>query len=288
MDDFEVQLKAREFVRAAAPRVAPVPMKLYLDHIGAVLHVSDDLTSEEPGWSVVVRGKFQITVNGNDSLERQRFTICHEIAHYVLEIPSEHDATPLWSYSRRPPNEVFCDIFAAELLLPLPLFKPIVDSAEPGFASIERIRTDFESSLMATASRFAAVASIPCAFVLSEKGNIRFASRSASLRAAGAWIQPRSPIPKGSLTARIRTGETGGPPVEVDPDVWFVDWRTGGTLFEDARYLARWEQGLTLLWGDEDEIEAPRRIERVQGVQDPEYRELDGDLPWPGKRKRKK
>jgi Zn-dependent peptidase ImmA (M78 family) len=69
-------------------------------------------------------------VNGNDSDERQRFTACHEAAHIELGLPSEHAELPWWSYAKRSPNEILCDAFAAKLLMPYKLFKPLVDKAE--------------------------------------------------------------------------------------------------------------------------------------------------------------
>lgn len=286
MDDTEVQRRAREFVRSVNPAAFPVDIQAYAKAAGAILHV-DGLSADESGWSSVIAGKLHITVNGNESLERQRFSVCHEIAHHVLGLPSEHAGLPSWSYAKRPLNEVLCDVFAAELLLPLHIFKPLVDSAEPGFAFIARASEDARASLMATASRFAAITSIPCAFVLCERGKIKYSTRSASLRAKNAWIQPRTSLPPGSVTARVCAGERCTGPEEVDPDVWFTDWTSGGTLFEEARFFPKWTQALTLLWGDEEELAERRPAHETERSDDSEYRELDGNLPWPGRRRRK-
>jgi hypothetical protein len=91
---------------------------------------------------------------------------------------------------------------------------------------------------MATGSRFAAVVSTPSAFVLSEAGKVRYASRSKALRDATAWIPPRTVLPRGSASERAR----GGGEVEreeVDADLWFSDWERGGVLLEETRYLAQ-------------------------------------------------
>jgi len=63
-------------------------------------------------------GKHVVTVNSRESIERQRFTVCHEIAHVILGLPSSHDGVPSWSYAKRHPNEIACDWFAGELLMP--------------------------------------------------------------------------------------------------------------------------------------------------------------------------
>jgi Zn-dependent peptidase ImmA (M78 family) len=287
MDETDVQRRAREFVRSVDPRVFPVDLDLYAKKADAVLHVDSSLGPDESGWSSVIGGKLHVTVNGNETRERQRFSVCHEIAHYVLELPSEHAGTPLWSYAKRPLNEVLCDVFAAELLLPLHMFKPLVDAGHPGFALVESVSRQAEASLMATASRFAAMATIPCAFVLSEGNKIKYSTRSAALRAMNAWIQPRSSLPAGSVTARVCSGGRCDGPEEVNPDLWFTDWNSGGTLFEEARFATKWHQGLTLLWGDEEEIAERRPQSGAERSSDTEYCELDGVLPWPGRRKRK-
>jgi len=82
---------------------------------------------------------------------------------------------PSSSYVKRAQAEIFCDIFAAELLLPFGLFKPLAEKAEIGLASIDALAARFVSSTMPAGSRFAAVVKAPCAFVLSEKGKVRYA-----------------------------------------------------------------------------------------------------------------
>ena len=147
------------------------------------------LIPTKPGWSFTINsGKHYIRVNGKDSDERQNFTACHEIAHIVLGLPSDHKELPWWSYAKRSPNEIACDVFAAELLLPYKLFKPLVDKSDISLSAVDGLAQDFVASAMATGSRFAALVRAPCAFVLSEQGKVRYASRSTALRDANAWI----------------------------------------------------------------------------------------------------
>lgn len=183
MDEFTATLKAREFVAKVAPLAIPAPMQAYVDQIGATLKVLHDLGDDEDGFSVMKpNGRFGICVNGNQKKERQRFTICHELAHIILGLPSEHGSGPSWSYAARSPNEIICDVFAAELLLPYRQFKPLVDAAECSLVSVNALAHKFEASLLATGSRFATMIGLPCAFVLAEQGKVRFSSRSARLR----------------------------------------------------------------------------------------------------------
>lgn len=285
MDEFQAVLKAREFMRAAATTDIP-PITAYIQHLGARLHVEDDIEDGEDGSSFEHNGRYHICVNGKQAPERRNFTICHEIAHRILELPSEHAHGPAWSYARKPPNEILCDVFAAEILLPYPQFKPQVEKSAIGFAAVSSIAKQFVSSLPATSSRFAAVVSTPCAFVLIESGIVRYMARSTALRSAGAWIAPGTTIPPESLAAQLRAGKPYTGDSEIAADVWFDNWNRGGTLAEDAHHTSLWDQTLVLLWFEEEEV--PTRYQsRREEEEEIGLRELDGVLPWPSRSKRR-
>ena len=85
---------------------------------------------------------YKIVVNGRHSLERQRFTVAHEVGHYVLHrespqfrakkrqsaevfsFPSGYRSTDYWKQSDYPARfEREADQFAATVLLPLHLVR---------------------------------------------------------------------------------------------------------------------------------------------------------------------
>jgi hypothetical protein len=286
VDEFAAILKAREFVAKVNPTIIPSPIDAYVAHVGAVLRSETDLSPSEPGWSFQSNGKYFICINANDRLERQRFTVCHELAHIVLGILSDHTSLPWWSYAKRPLNEICCDVFAAELLLPYRLFKPLAEKLEIGLVAVNDLANRFVASNMATGSRFATVVRAPCAFVLSEEGKVRYASRSTALREANVWIPPRTALPSGSVSERVRAGGACEGPEETDADVWFNDWDRGGALLEDVRHIKQWDQTLTLLWFEDEEIPPPKRGS-YEEKEDLGLSELDGVLPWPGKKRRR-
>jgi Zn-dependent peptidase ImmA (M78 family) len=288
MDEFSAVMKARQLVNKVAPTVIPVPIEPYLERIGAALRTDHDLGANEAGYTVEVKGKRYIYVNGNDNDERQRFTACHEAAHIDLGLPSEHVELPWWSYAKRSPNEICCDVYAAELLLPYNLFKPLVDKSDISLSAVDALARDFGASTIATGSRFVTLAGAPCAFVLSERGKVRYASRSKSLREANAWVQPRLALPKGSVSERLRAGGRCDGAEEIEADTWFSNWDRGGTLLEDARYVAQWDQTVALIWFEDEEVPvAPGRDRREREEEESGLAELDGILPWPGRKRRK-
>lgn len=283
MDEFTAELRARKFVQSVAPASVPVPLEPYLAQIGANASVADDLDEGEAGYTMTVKGRPLIVVNGKDSKRRQRFTICHEIGHVVLELESEHD-DPAWSYDRRPPNEVCCDVFAAELLLPVPLFRPALLKMDIDAQAMTALAEQFDASLLATGSRMVAFAPEPCAFVVSQGGRVKYAFRSPSLRQARIWVPSGIALPELSLSAAMRKDATGAGPVELDADVWFDDVE-GGVVLEDAIYDASRDQTLTLLRLDaEDMPERPQSSNQRREEDDEGLKELDGHLPWPGRR----
>lgn len=287
MDELSVSMEAREFIAKLGQLALPVSVEAYAAAAGATIKV-DDLEPGESGWSFQKPdGAWCICVNRQDRAERQRFTVCHEVAHIALGLPHEHSHGPSWSYAKRPATEVWCDVFASELLLPHKLFKPQVDAAELGLSAIDALADVFESSTMATGSRFAAFSGNLCAFVLSEQGKVRYCSRSPSLRDAKAWITPGSALPEGSLSKRLRAGAGESGPIEIEADVWFSDWDREGALYEDARHLSQWDQTLALLWFDDDDLPPPRQGRDRWEEETFGLRELDGELPWPGRRKRR-
>jgi Zn-dependent peptidase ImmA (M78 family) len=168
MDELSVAMKAREFLVNCGPLALPVLVERYAAEIGGSIK-KETLGENEDAWSVrLPSGKYRICVNCAHNSRRQRFSVCHEVAHAVLEIPADH-SQPSWRYSQRPQGEIFCDIFAAELLLPYELFKPRVDTADMGFAAINMLASEFDASLISTGSRFATFSREPCVFVLSER-----------------------------------------------------------------------------------------------------------------------
>ncbi|HEV8407793.1 MAG TPA: ImmA/IrrE family metallo-endopeptidase [Sphingomicrobium sp.] len=288
MDEITAVLRARALVNKVAPGSLPVVLEPYASEVDAKIKIDKSLSDDEDGYSMQLpNGKFGICVNGNQKPERQRFTICHELAHIVLGLPSDHAGSPSWSYSKRHPNEILCDVFAAELLLPYKLFKPFVDDADYSLATISSLAGKFEASLLATGSRFAALSTIPCAFVLCEGDRIRYASRSGPLRDAKGWIDLKGPIPDGSGAAASRNAGAESAPDEVDADLWFADCMIDGSLIEDARYLAGYDQTVSLLWFEDLQNTRSELARTSRGVDVGGLSELDGILPWPGRSKRR-
>ncbi len=292
MDEFPTILSARQFLRDAGNDSVPVDVGRLAAAANAKIKVAYDLADDESGQTTRFKGTHVIIVNGNHTEGRQRFTVLHEIAHIVLGLPSQHHGSTLKTdvllrYGRRPEEEVLCDVFAAECLLPYHPFAEQVADSEISLNAVKSLAREYKASLTTTGSRFALNAREPCAFVLSENGRIRYVSRSKYLNELKGWINFNASVPQGSVAQRLIEG---GPKIEdydeLPTDVWFDGGvRNRPLIAEEAILLRDWNQCLSLIWFDERLTPVRERRDEDEKVE-PLLQQLDGTLPWPSRSRR--
>ena len=104
---------------------APVPIELLAESVGATV-VKHNFNKEISGLLLREKGKLIIGVDAEQPIQRQRFTIAHEIGHIVLHDFSDVHVDRNFSVmfrSTMPSTahdifEVEANVFAAELLMP--------------------------------------------------------------------------------------------------------------------------------------------------------------------------
>lgn len=290
IDELNIQTRARQFIASLDLSKIDTDLSVYIEKVKAKLK-SEEMGDGESGYTLTKRdGTSTIIVNELERRERQRFSTCHEIGHIVLGLSSNHEETPPWSYAKRDENEIACDIFAAELLMPYDQFKADVDKAAPSFELVERLRAKYVTSFSATASRVAAITDYPCAFVTMNSNVIRHASRSVTLRTLRAWIVPKSPIPAGSVAHQlVKDSQRSGESSDISQDVWFQDWPQGYDLTELAKHYPEYDETFALLWfeGDSGPEEPVNTFSRRSHEDDGGLKELDGVLRFSEKKKRR-
>ena len=290
VNELDVRNKARQFMVGLDLSKIDTDLSVYIHKVKAKLK-TEEMDEGESGYTLTKRdGTSTIIVNELERLERQRFSTCHEIGHIVLDLSSNHKETPPWSYVKREENEIACDMFAAELLMPYDQFKADVDQAEPSFELVERLRAKYVTSFSATASRVAAVTDYPCAFVTMNSSVIRHASRSAALRTMNAWIAPKSPIPGGSIAHQlVKDGHRSAESSDVSQDVWFQDWPQGYDLTELAKHYSEYDETFALLWFESDSgpEEPVNTFSSKLQEDDGGLKELDGILQFSKRSKRR-
>lgn len=294
MDEFTAILMARQFIKKAGITEIPVDLARCAAAINARIETRYDLSDDESGQTFALGGQNIILVNGNQREERQRFTVLHEIGHVVLELPSQHGgqkltASGLASYTRRPPEEMLCDVFAAECLLPYDFFTKDIDGVDVSFNAIREIAGRYKASVISTGSRLAAHSAEPCAFVLMESGVTRYASLSKALRELGGWIDLGVPAPARSVAARLlKDASSADTYDELAAIAWFnKPLKNYETVCEEAMLAREWDQCLSLLWFDESLRRSTTGNGDADNEDEPLLKELDGVLPWPDKSRRR-
>lgn len=188
---------------------------------------------------------------------RRRFTIAHELGHYL--IPSHMESsTPCrpkdierWDATLHT-KEVEANRFAASALMPRAAIADFF-ADEPSFDVIERLSNRQETSLTASAYRYVELSGERVAIVWSEHGTVKWA------RGSDVFYRRvrRGVLDSASFASRASKGSSIPDEFErVDATAWFEEKNMvdGATILEHSMTLGTYGV-LTLLWIDE-KIEA--------------------------------
>lgn len=159
---------------------------------------------------------------------RRRFTLAHEIGHFVLhkDIGEFRDTeADLGCY--RPGRELEANLFAAGLLMPQRLLAEHATDAAPTLAAADAVSARFNVSLSATLRRLIRASPYACALVVTQDGLIHHYAASTTF--LGHISTKRPPVP-GTAAAAV-LAPSG--PAEAVRDVPASDWVTQGPLQRD-------------------------------------------------------
>ncbi|MBI5818286.1 MAG: ImmA/IrrE family metallo-endopeptidase [Verrucomicrobia bacterium] len=192
-----------------------------------------------------------IRVKAGMNRGRRRFTIAHEIGHYILH-PREgldrDDTAKNFTVWNDPGEEAEANLFAAELLMPEFLFKPRIQKPVPSLAFIDQLASEFSTSTMATAFQYANYTIEQVALVVSIGGKVKWFHRAKDF-----WPQIRT----GTLHPHSGAGEiVAGKSTDTKKMVrspayaWLSQFEndTEKEIMEDSRYLDWYDCVVTLLW----------------------------------------
>jgi len=169
-----------------------------------------------------------IFFNGRSSRARQRFTIGHELGHFLLpwHRQSNFQCTAADISSRANKDwEVQANQFSAELLMPAPLMKARLQRLkDPELAHILALRDEFETSVEMTARRMVELCEYACAVVFTRDNVVRYVVRSKYFT---HWLA----VKKGDrLPAKCAARQAMSDPdewSEIDAHWWLADGRRG-------------------------------------------------------------
>ncbi len=204
-----------------------------------------------------------ILFNGRSARQRKRFTIGHELGHFLIPTHrgnqqcTSKDMRESKRATERERREAEANRFSAGLLMPRHWF--VREMNRLGDADVSHVRALarlFDTSLEATANRYAELTDNRCAIVFSKDGLVRYARPSKHFPKLVVRTGDALPVGASKVSAGQAVAWT-----EVAGEVWLQGGlgRSGPPLLEQAVAQANGFQ-LTLLFleppeQDEDEEE---------------------------------
>lgn len=229
--------------------------------LDALAHKAGNLRIEEGGLEnaegrLVARASGgTIRVKPGLNPGRRRFTIAHEIGHYLLH-PREglhrEDTAKNFILWNDAGEETEANVFAAELLMPEFLFKPRAAKGTPSLAFIDRLAGEFQTSALATAYQYVNLTTEQVALVVSEAGVVKWTARSKDF-----WpLVKRGPLHPHSAAGEIHAGKSTDTRkmVRSPAHAWLPKFADDADrdIKEDSRFLDWYGCIVTLLWLEDD------------------------------------
>ncbi|QSX74230.1 ImmA/IrrE family metallo-endopeptidase [Lysobacter arenosi] len=285
MDELTAISRARRLLEKHPSARAPVDIAAIAEAEGFEVKESDKLESGTAGMLLQRGGRKIIVVNKNDHPYRRRFTIAHELAHQILGLPSVHGARvpsdELERHGRRPKEEILCDVFAAECLVPWKLIQQQANNLHFTVETISELSELYEASKPCVASRFAQVSEDLLAYVPVESGTVRHAILSRSLRESGLRITVGIKVPRTSAVYRAMERDEGIAIVDIEGTDWSESGVAGDfSCHEEAFHVGDWDQGFTLLTFEEAPSSSDAVSDRDIHEDDERLSPLTGHLEW--------
>lgn len=167
-----------------------------------------------------------ILFNGRSALPRRRFTIGHELGHFLIpshvgsQKCSSSDMTERGQGTQRAKQEAEANRFAAGLLMPPNMFRrAMAQIGDFGLATVRQLATTFETSFEATANRSIELSDERCAFVYVKDGVLRYTKRSKDFPVIA--FRSGDKIPTRFIPAMAR--ELDGTWAECDGSEWLIE-----------------------------------------------------------------
>jgi hypothetical protein len=254
---------------------AQIPRKLEFGNSPKAERILRDLGVTEPGeidveaiaWYLGAKVKYDyldqcdarivgaddsaiVTVSKKASPGRQRFSVCHELGHWIY-----HRRRMLLCSAdeiERPNAEITnleraADRFASELLMPDYLFVPIAQSlGRPSMHVVRKLSEIFNTSQTATAIRLVEINQLPLLLISHGRSGRRWFTRSQTV--TRDWM-PNSDLAPDSSTFTMIFGRAPPtmPPKPVSASNWFSRWDASRFELVEESFRVAAAEVLTLL-----------------------------------------
>jgi Zn-dependent peptidase ImmA (M78 family) len=196
-DKFTPQAIAASIIHQIEEVKLPIPINEIAYSVGIKEILEEDLDKMEGGLSYNT-GKTTgaILINCKSMEERKRFTIGHELGHFLIldHYPEKAGQFLCTSEDMKEKDtsqdakrmETEANVFAASLLMPTSLFrKQVKKMGGPLIENIFSLAEKFKTSKEATANRYTNIIDRPCSVIFSKDDVIRYAITNESF----AWLK---------------------------------------------------------------------------------------------------
>jgi len=263
-------------------QISDIPIPVPIEEIARALNIRDIRHLETTGFeggliTDAERAEGVILVNAANRLERRRFTLGHELGHFLCPwhepqanngfLCSSSDMRNMVAPKgdRRAEMEIQANRFSVLMLMPaVHITRDLKRKAGVDIAHILALATSYQTSKEATARRYVELRGERCAAIVSRNGKIERIYRHQDFPFVD--VQPGHPVPSAAVTARANPpfGEPSDCE-EIDGSTWLATklGRRLPPLYEQV-LLQQGGYRLTLLSFDEDEIEDAEEEEDLQ------------------------
>jgi len=198
----------------------------------------------------IPKGKIAINKNIREP-GRKRFTLAHELGHYILpthaqqSVACRSSAIERWTPSM-PPAELEANRFAASILMPQPLLLAFL-RAEPSLTHARNIAAQCNTSLTAATYRLVEVSSFPIALVWSTAGRRSWYHRSPEFH-RGIELGPVAPESYAQDCFQGRSVPAKPEPVPASAWLYEDGLKEDARIWEESTPLPYYDAVLTLLY----------------------------------------
>lgn len=190
-----------------------------------------------------------ITVNEESNRARQRFSIGHELGHWMWDRGSMAFECTSQTQDDRwygTDKESLANQFAADLLLPAAMFKPRACRRDATLVTARELADEFQTSLTAAALRLVDHGSWPCMVVVHSAEGLVW---HKATRGIDGRLWPCKQLDPYSFAYDLLKGDkTGTGQGLVDADTWINHPGAGHYEIIESSILTSRERVLTLLW----------------------------------------
>jgi len=196
-----------------------------------------------------------ITINSNASIERQRFSLGHELGHWVNDrnknLTYRCDVNDMRQRSTKKENfrqqkEVRANQFSAQLIMPKHIIVPQLNSMEVTFDNVRLIANNFKASRTSAAIRIVELSPYPCMLICwTKQGTRRWFTRSP--------LVPDNIWPH-KVILKTQTYFQACNAIEVDADTWIDDDSASEYTVVQSVFSNSYDIFSLLWWEKEDQL----------------------------------